>query len=341
MFISEYIEGWNQEALAKPESERDPNERNRVLEIYNGSDRDVDLGTEQYFLEIYGAGTEPVAAPPVALRKNTITLESGVTFELDKWAIRPEAAETLQSIANVINEADIFSEILIVGHTCDIATDEYNQLLSERRAQSVREFLEGAGLEVQQIRTEGRGEQEPRLPNTSEENRSQNRRVEITFVTRDDREIQSVVTEEDGRRFHQYSWVEPAVVEGVAASTTMNLVFGDEHFVEGEREPREVIGLNGRIEPGETFIIAYDNSDEEILDIADVVTGQLDFTPSETLVLRRFGGEMALACRAHSYAFLFNYPPLIVPIPEPLRPLPDPICTSPTDCDGSDQASPN
>ena len=102
--------------------------------------------------------------------------------------------------------ADIFSEILIVGHTCDIASDEYNELLSERRAQSVRDFLEGAGLEVDAIRTEGHGEREPRLPNISEQNRSQNRRVEITFVTLGNREIQRTVSEADGKRKVEFSW---------------------------------------------------------------------------------------------------------------------------------------
>ncbi|MBT8062713.1 MAG: OmpA family protein, partial [Gammaproteobacteria bacterium] len=315
VFLSEYIEGWNSEALAKPAEERDPDERNRVLELYNGSDKDIDLGSDQYFLEIYGAGTIPVAAPPAMVKKNTISLESGVTFELDKWEVRPEAAETLQSIADTINQADIFSELLIVGHTCDIASDEYNQLLSERRAQSVREYLEGIGLDVSAIRIEGHGEREPRLPNTSEANRSQNRRIEISFVTRGDREIQKVVKEADGRRYHEFSWVD-ADGAATAAAVAIPLVLGDDQYVEGDDSPREVIGLNGQVEAGGTFVIAYDESDEEITEIADVVTGQLNFLPTDTLVLRRFGGSRALSCNAHTYAFLFNYPPYILTTPK-------------------------
>lgn len=320
-------------------------EFNRAIEIYNGSDEQIDMGQGQYFLEIYGEDFEdarPVAVATPNLRKNTLTIESGVTFDLDKWAIREEASETLQSIVNVINNADIFSEILIVGHTCDIATDEYNQLLSERRAQSVREYLENAGLNVKAIRTEGHGEAEPRLPNTSEENRSQNRRVEITFVTRDDRDIERTVTESDGREVVEFSWTtRQEGVAGAAALLPPSAVWGDEFFVEGEREPREVIGLNGKIEPGQTFVVAYDGSDEELTDLADIVTGQLDFLPNETLVLRRFGGQRALACKAHTYAFLYNYPPFIIPIPEPIRPLPDPLCPDPNNCDDAELGSPN
>ena len=91
----------------------------------------------------------------------------------------------------------------------------------------------------------------------------------------------------------------------------------------------------------ERIIVAYDGSDEELTDLADIVTGQLDFLPNETLVLRRFGGQRALACKAHTYSFLYNYPPFIVPIPEPLRPLPDPLCTDPNNCDDGELGSPN
>jgi len=60
---------------------------------------------------------------------------------------------------------------------------------------------------------------------------------------------------------------------------------------------------------------AYDNAGE--------VTGQLDFKPNETLVVRRMGGEMALNCRAQSYAYVLNFPPVpIVRYPDPLPPPP-------------------
>jgi outer membrane protein OmpA-like peptidoglycan-associated protein len=319
-------------------------EMNRVIEFYNGSDTAIDMGQGQYFLEIYGEDFEeihPVAVSTPELQRHTLTIESGVTFELDKWEVRAEASETLQSIVEVINQADIFSEILIVGHTCDIATDEYNQLLSERRAESVREFLEGAGLEVDSIRTEGHGESEPVVPNISEENRSQNRRVEITFVTRDGREIERTVSAVGAKRKVEFSWISPVEDADSVEAAVIPLLFGDEFFTEGDDNPRAVIGLNGHIEPGETFIIAYDGSEEKLTDIADIVTGQLDFLPNETLVLRRFGGQRALACKAYTYAFLHSYPPHVIPIPEPLPALYDPICTDPNDCEDDELGSPN
>ncbi len=78
---------------------------------------------------------------------------------------------------------------------------------------------------------------------------------------------------------------------------------------------------------------AVDQSDDAIKDIANEITGQLDFKPNETLVVRRLGGDMALHCRAHSYAHVLNYPPV------PFIRYPDPLPPSPPGVD--DVASPN
>ena len=104
-------------------------------------------------------------------------------------------------------------------------------------------------------------------------------------------------------------------------------------YSEGDDSPRQVIGLNGAIDPGETWIIAFDQSDDVIKDKAQVVTGQLDFMPNETLVVRRMGGEMLLNCRAQSYSFVTNYPAI------PYVRYPGPVPPPPPGAD--DVASPN
>ena len=337
IFISEYLEGWNEEALQQPPGERDPDQRNRVLELYNGSDETIDLGNDQYFLEIYagpGTPTKTVVTPPLLLKK-TISLESDVVFEFDKADIKADASEDLTKVAEALNEVDFFSEILIAGHTCDIGSDEYNLQLSERRANSVRDFLQQAGLKDVPIRTEGRGEREPRLANNSQANRSRNRRVDITFVTSEDEEIETTVSEAPpgGSKKYEYTFMVPVppTVHGVESESAGSMAPGQ--YSEGDMDPRQVIGLNGAIEPGETWIIAYDQSDDAIKDRANVVTGQLDFLPNETLVVRRMGGEMALNCRVQSYAHMINYPPV------PFTRYPDPNPPPPPGDD--DVASPN
>jgi outer membrane protein OmpA-like peptidoglycan-associated protein len=114
---------------------------------------------------------------------NEVTLTDRTTFDFDKAVLKPAAENTLDEILAVIDDAGLVGDIQIVGHTCDIGTEEYNQGLSERRARSVVDYLTARGVESGQIDWRGEGETEPRFPNDSEENRSRNRRVEISFVT--------------------------------------------------------------------------------------------------------------------------------------------------------------
>jgi outer membrane protein OmpA-like peptidoglycan-associated protein len=337
LFISEYVEGWNKEALQTATHERDPQQRNRVIELYNGSDKTIDLGKDQYFLEIYagpGAEMSTVVTPPLLLKK-TISLESDVVFEFDKSDIKANASNDLKKVTAALNEVDFFSEILIVGHTCDMGSDEYNLALSERRADSVRDFLQQAGLKDVQIRTEGHGEREPRVANSSDANRSRNRRVDITFVTREGEEIETSISEADAGKPKKYEYTFllpiPPTVHEVESESAGSMAAGE--YSEGDKSPRQVIGLNGAIEAGETWVIAFDQSDDVIKEKAQVVTGQLDFKPNETLVVRRMGGEMALHCRALGYAFVTNFPAV------PFIRYPDPSPSPPPGAD--ERASPN
>jgi len=94
-------------------------------------------------------------------------------------------------------------------------------------------------------------------------------------------------------------------------------------YSEGDMKPRQVIGLNGAVEPGATYIVAYGESDDAVKERAQLVTNQLDFKPNETLVLRRLGGEMALNCRAQAWSYVLSYPPVpLIRYPEPGPPPP-------------------
>jgi outer membrane protein OmpA-like peptidoglycan-associated protein len=68
--------------------------------------------------------------------------------------------------------------IEIAGHTDDVGDSKQNQILSQKRAQSVVDYLISAGLPRERIRAIGFGESKPIAPNTSEENRQLNRRIE-------------------------------------------------------------------------------------------------------------------------------------------------------------------
>ncbi len=112
-----------------------------------------------------------------------VTLSDQATFEFDSSALLPEARQALSELIDAIRDGVLVGTIEVVGHTCDIGPAEYNQSLSERRARSVVDYLVEHGIESDEISWAGRGLTEPRYPNDSEENRSRNRRVEISFTT--------------------------------------------------------------------------------------------------------------------------------------------------------------
>jgi outer membrane protein OmpA-like peptidoglycan-associated protein len=73
------------------------------------------------------------------------------------------------------------TDLLIVGHTDSVGRYSYNQLLSERRARSVSDFLVRQGVIVGRLHAVGRGELEPLGPNGTDSGRQANRRVEIAI----------------------------------------------------------------------------------------------------------------------------------------------------------------
>ncbi|NBB92522.1 MAG: tandem-95 repeat protein [Gammaproteobacteria bacterium] len=131
-------------------------------------------------IEVEVAG-EPRSEERVVV--NEVTLTDRTTFDFDSSVLKPAAENTLDEILAMVDDGGLVGDIQIVGHTCDIGTEAYNQGLSERRARSVVDYLTARGVESGRIDWRGEGETEPRFPNDGEENRSRNRRVEISFVT--------------------------------------------------------------------------------------------------------------------------------------------------------------
>ena len=115
-----------------------------------------------------------------------IELSGDVLFDFDKWDIRKEAEPTLQNVADVIKKYPNAS-ILIEGYTDSKGSDSYNLRLSQRRADSVKNWLvKKGGINGKNISTKGWGEANPVAPNENPdgsdntEGRQKNRRVEIT-----------------------------------------------------------------------------------------------------------------------------------------------------------------
>jgi outer membrane protein OmpA-like peptidoglycan-associated protein len=102
-------------------------------------------------------------------------------FEFNKAELRPQDKELLSRIAGILLTSHDYT-ISVNGHTDDVGSDAYNQQLSERRAQAVRDYLAKAGLPEDILSVEGHGKALPLVPGSSERARAQNRRVELGIV---------------------------------------------------------------------------------------------------------------------------------------------------------------
>ena len=110
-----------------------------------------------------------------------LNMPSNVTFAVDSSAIEPQFQRTLQDVANTLSQYDK-SYVDVYGHTDSTGADAYNQTLSERRAESVANFLSNSGVNRARLATRGFGESQPIASNSTEEGRAANRRVEIRIV---------------------------------------------------------------------------------------------------------------------------------------------------------------
>jgi outer membrane protein OmpA-like peptidoglycan-associated protein len=120
-------------------------------------------------------------------RQIKINLAADVLFDFDKADLRPEAGPELEKVLAVLKSYPA-AAVLIEGHTDGKGGDQYNQSLSERRADSVRRWLAGHGTATP-MTTRGWGRTRPIAPNTKPngaddpDGRQKNRRVEITVNT--------------------------------------------------------------------------------------------------------------------------------------------------------------
>jgi outer membrane protein OmpA-like peptidoglycan-associated protein len=149
--------------------------------VINGFDQTAVSSTGRAVLHAGSAPCPQTAAAPAepAPEPETITIAGDVAFDFDESTIRPEFHPTLDEIAAVLSE-NPETTLQVVGHTDSIGSEAYNQRLSEARARAVADYLARRGIAADRLVVGGVGEARPIAPNTSEEGRAQNRRVEIT-----------------------------------------------------------------------------------------------------------------------------------------------------------------
>ena len=107
-----------------------------------------------------------------------ITMTSQTAFETNSAEIKSGFHSTMDKLADVVVRYNKTS-LTVVGHTDDVGTNAYNQKLSEQRALSVAQYLEGKRVNPMRLAISGKGETQPVESNATETGRQANRRVEI------------------------------------------------------------------------------------------------------------------------------------------------------------------
>jgi OmpA-OmpF porin, OOP family len=104
-----------------------------------------------------------------------------ILFEYNKFQLSRRAYQQLEEVAEFLKK-DESLKLRIEGHTCDIGSVGFNEELSEKRAQSVANFLNDLGIASSRLITVGKGEYDPLVPNSTSGNRKINRRVEFKVL---------------------------------------------------------------------------------------------------------------------------------------------------------------
>lgn len=110
-----------------------------------------------------------------------LTMSSEVSFDFNSATLKASFYSPLNKIADIMNRYPR-TQIVVVGHTDSVGSDEYNMQLSLRRANAVADYLILRGVDRYRLGSEGRGEMEPIANNETAAGRSQNRRVEVFVV---------------------------------------------------------------------------------------------------------------------------------------------------------------
>ena len=121
---------------------------------------------------------KPAPPPPPPAPKKEIVLKSITGFTFDRASLLPSQRAVLDDHEAVL-EANPDVRVEIAGHTDNVGTTSYNQVLSERRARTVFDYFCTKGISSDRMRAVGYGESRPIAPNDTEEGRAANRRVDF------------------------------------------------------------------------------------------------------------------------------------------------------------------
>ncbi|MGZ3457205.1 MAG: OmpA family protein, partial [Archangium sp.] len=125
----------------------------------------------------------PIDNPPlVVVESDRIRIKGNILFETGSANIQKQSLKLLDEVAIVLERNPELGPVLIEGHTDNVGSDTLNLSLSQRRAQSVMDYLVSKGIEARRLRAKGFGEAKPIATNATPLGRAKNRRVEFRLI---------------------------------------------------------------------------------------------------------------------------------------------------------------
>ncbi len=117
--------------------------------------------------------------PQQARQDRSIDTDKTVLFEFDSAELSDDAKRSLDKMVEGVSDKASVKSVTIEGYADATGSDSYNDQLSQKRAQSVKNYLQQKGIDADSWKVEGRGEENPTASNDDEAGRSENRRVVI------------------------------------------------------------------------------------------------------------------------------------------------------------------
>jgi outer membrane protein OmpA-like peptidoglycan-associated protein len=129
--------------------------------------------------------------PHVEVTSEKVTIDTKIMFDFDSARIRPESFSILNQVALTLLANPQLKKIRVEGHCDERGSDDYNLVLSQRRAESVMTYLIGRKVQTERLEAVGYGEQKPLVNGHDERAWSKNRRVEFTILEQGDVDTQN------------------------------------------------------------------------------------------------------------------------------------------------------
>ena len=160
---------------------------NLIVELREGDSYEIDVAKKGYTYSSTKVDvgksnkTQKLNIKLDLLTKNTKMTFNNITFETNSAELNTESFKELNRLIEFMKLNDNV-RIELSAHTDDVGPDWYNMILSQKRAQTAVKYLKDKGVKESAIVAKGYGESQPILPNNSDANRAQNRRIEVKII---------------------------------------------------------------------------------------------------------------------------------------------------------------